>query len=698
MHRTTFVPQSLCWSVVFGLVIQAGFLASTATGQTEPVPQFVEKTEKKETTIPLHKITIGETKFLRMREKVPRDKNGEPNYPLIAHAHSENPNVVAITHDRTNPKVVLITGKGPGKTRIFLSDDIKEPFKEAVDIYIPSGRETHFADFMEKQKKRFNDLVRDTFPTANVQANLAGETVILTGTVPDPETVNVILDLARGVFRDPEGAEQLSGGPPVAFPGVPATAITQLTTMQRLVIVNGIRIGGVQQVQLEVVVARVSRNELRNMGFNWHMQHTATDYSIGNILGLESLTRGGTLASEATASAFQLATSNGNIPFAIDSGGYNLLSFFQALRGEGLVKLLAEPKLVTLSGKPAYFLSGGQQAVPTVSGFGGTAGVDFVPFGTEINFLPIVLGNGKIYLEVTPTVSRLDQTAGINSPTVGIVPGRNIQQARTALTIDDGETVAIGGLIQSAVQASTRKVPILGDLPFLGTAFRTVSYDEVEEELVILVTPRLIDPMSCDQLPKVLPGRETRSPDDFELFLEGILEAPRGCRKVCRGHRYAPAYRSGPTADKFPCCPHGQCGPRSGCEKGACADGLMPTSPWLNGRYDSMVPASEGARKTPGKGGNQSFPEKSLPKAPASSHNNQSWLPSAVSATPGLIRGDEGKNSGAPEVTYGMVEVDSTSASQGHTPATVGKPQPGDPPPLPQATLTFGSAMPKDAP
>ncbi len=93
------------------------------------------------------------------------------------------------------------------------------------------------------------------------------------------------------------------------------------------------------------------------------------------------------------------------------------------------------------------------------------------------------------------------------------------------------------------------KLPVLGDLPFLGVLFSTKEFTETEQEVVVLVTPHLVDPQSCDQVNKILPGMETRSPDDFELFLEGILEAPRGPRKVVQNRRYIPAFRNGPALD-----------------------------------------------------------------------------------------------------------------------------------------------------
>jgi len=122
-------------------------------------------------------------------------------------------------------------------------------------------------------------------------------------------------------------------------------------------------------------------------------------------------------------------------------------------------------------------------------------------------------------------------------------------------------------LIQNEIGGQTNKTPILGDIPFLGPLFSVVSYEEQERELVVLVTPYLVDPMDCKQAPCKLPGLETRSPDDFELFLELILEAPRGPRDVFPDKKYRPAWANDPSADKFPC-GGGDCG-NGGCGKGA---------------------------------------------------------------------------------------------------------------------------------
>jgi pilus assembly protein CpaC len=249
----------------------------------------------------------------------------------------------------------------------------------------------------------------------------------------------------------------------------------------------------------------------------------------------------------------------------------------QALKTENLAKLLAGPKLVTQSGRPARFLAGGRQATLGASSGINGPGVVYEDIGTELEFLPIVYGNGKIYLEVAPRVRGVNQGLGIIT-SFGAVPGFDEQSIRTSVVLESGQTFAIGGLIQTVGSATATKVPLLGELPFFGTLFSQETWLEQEQELVILVTPHLVDAMDCNQVPKRLPGRESRSPDDFELYLEGILELPRGQRNVFEGKHYLAPWKVDPTASAFPCGVvnygygiHGHKGiGDAGCNTGAC--------------------------------------------------------------------------------------------------------------------------------
>ena len=324
-------------------------------------------------------------------------------------------------------------------------------------------------------------------------------------------------------------------------------------------VINGVRLNGVQQVQLDVVIARVNRNKGRNFGVNFFLngrngifgQATGNLATLGGPIGVPS-------AALQPAQFGQIlnATAGGNTNLfgGVIGNNQGFLGFLQALQNEGVAKLLAQPRLVTKSGQPASFLDGGEQAVPVPAGLG-QVGVQFEEFGTRLNFLPIVLGNGRIHLEVEPEVSALDAGSGVTIAGA-TVPGRITQRVHTSIELETGQTFVIGGLIQKVSTTTATKIPVLGQIPFLGTFFSTKTATESETELVIMVTPHLVDAQSACQVSKVLPGQESRTPDNFELFLEGILEAPRGPRKVFQGNRYVPAHLNGPAANLFPCDGH----------------------------------------------------------------------------------------------------------------------------------------------
>jgi pilus assembly protein CpaC len=470
---------------------------------------------------------------------------------LIAEFRSENPKVVKVQALLDNPRAVLVTGVGPGATRVYITDVKKN--SESFEVRVPLDEE---AD-RESKRRELLEQIRRAVPTANVDVQAAGNsTVVLSGTVPRSETVQVLLELARGVFG-------------------PAANI-----------VDNMRVGGVQQVQMEVTIARVNRSRARNISFSWldSGQHHFLASTVG---GAGTLVTSSTLPSVlAPSAALQSAP---NVAFGIFNDKQAFFGFLQALTTEGLAKLISEPRVITQSGRPAWMVSGGETPVLTTSGTGAPS-VSYKMFGTIVSFLPIVLGNGKIHLEVRPEISNINTAAGISlSSSVGTttVPGFDIRTAQVAVEMEDGQTLAIGGLIQNSINAQNNKVPILGDIPGLAFFFSGKTYTETEEEFIILVTPHLIDPMACTQLPKYLPGRETRSPDDFELFLEGILEAPRGQRNLT--HPYTAAYLNGPSASTFPC------GDASGCGARGCATGSKTGAGCAPGTGCASTPAGSAA-------------------------------------------------------------------------------------------------------
>ena len=169
---------------------------------------------------------------------------------------------------------------------------------------------------------------------------------------------------------------------------------------------------------------------------------------------------------------------------------------------------------MTKSGQPASFLAGGEQAVPVPAGLG-QVGVQFEEFGTRLNFLPIVLGNGRIHLEVEPEVSALDAGSGVTIAGA-TVPGRITQRVHTTVEMETGQTFVIGGLIQKTLDGAPRpRCRSWARCRSSGAFFSTKTYTEAETELVVMVTPHLVDAQSACQVPKVLPGQESRTPGRF---------------------------------------------------------------------------------------------------------------------------------------------------------------------------------------
>ena len=539
MHRTTLVPRFVGWSLLTGCLLHALAQGAAAQGllpgQEPQLPGGVQ--QPKDVGMPKGVAKEVTDTFVLVLQKDSTRQIEMSTKELITEFRSENPRVVKVQALLENPRAVLVTGIGPGSTRIYLTDAKRNT--ESLEVRVPLDDE---AD-REAKRRDLLEQIRRAVPTANVDVVASGNgTVILTGTVASADSAQVIMELARGVF------------------GLGAN------------IINAMRVGGVQQVQLDVVVAFVNRSEARNVAFSFI--RTGQQSFLSSTVG-----GAGVLAAANTVSVLNPASSltgDPNIIFGVFNDQLGFAGYLRALRTEGLAKVISEPKVVTLSGRPAYIVSGGETPILTSSGQGAPT-VTYRQFGTVVNFLPIVLGNGKIHLEVRPEISNINRANSIEIPSANgttSVPGFDTRSAQVAVQIEDGQTLAIGGLIQNTVNATNVKVPVVGDLPILGFLFSSKLFTEVEEELIILVTPRLVDPLACCQLPKYLPGRETRSADDFELFLEGIMEAPRGPRDVGFPH-YKAAHVIG--GGPYPCGDNSGLGRGRGHHHGCGTSGCGPT-------------------------------------------------------------------------------------------------------------------------
>ena len=285
-------------------------------------------------------------------------------------------------------------------------------------------------------------------------------------------------------------------------------------------VTNALSVQGNQQVMLQVKFAEVSRNVVRQLGIGH-------DLAVAGDVGFNLITN----------SALPLAA---GVPFATgvisaSPGNVDLETTFETLERSGLVRTLAEPNLVALSGDTASFLAGGEFPIP-VAQDEDTISIEFKEFGVGLSFTPTVIGRDLINLIVAPEVSQIDPTVSIQIEEDGIsVPGLSTRRAKTTIELRDGQSFAIAGLLQENYQNAISGLPWLADVPILGLLFRSTGFQRNETELVILVTPRLVKPaQSVAELSA--PTDRLMLPSDADLFLFGRTE-----RAAASGEEAGPA-------------------------------------------------------------------------------------------------------------------------------------------------------------
>ena len=296
-------------------------------------------------------------------------------------------------------------------------------------------------------------------------------------------------------------------------------------------VTNALTVQGSQQVMLQVKFAEVSRNVVRQLGIGH-------DLAVAGDVGFSLI----------TSSALPLAA---GVPFGTGTisaspGNVDLETTFQTLEQRGLVRTLAEPNLVALSGDTANFLAGGEFPIP-VAQDNDTISIEFKEFGVGLSFTPTVIGSDLINLIVAPEVSQIDPTVSIQVDEDGIeIPGLSTRRAKTTIELRDGQSFAIAGLLQENYQNAISGLPWLADVPILGLLFRSTGFQRNETELVILVTPRLVKP-AASMAELSAPTDRLVLPSDADLFLFARPEAPES-GAAPSGSAPAPGTQQGPGA------------------------------------------------------------------------------------------------------------------------------------------------------
>jgi pilus assembly protein CpaC len=368
---------------------------------------------------------------------------------------------------------------------------------EVLRYMVKVSRDTDIGDRRKSEYGDLQDMVNEMFPNSSIQLIPIADKLIVRGQARDAEEAAHILSLISGEAVSQSGGLVFGNIVSAGTAAVPYPGQSDLPSSR---IINLLDVPGEQQVMLKVRVAELSRSALRSMGFE--INGKVGSFSWSSLLG--------------TGGAFSAILDTKDVDLALT-----------AIASNGYSKILAEPNLVTLSGRQATFMAGGEFAVPVVVGVEGAAAAttNFRGFGTMLTFLPTVIDKDRIRLQVTPTVSGLSAS----TPSVDGIPGLDTRSVNTTVDLREGQWLAIAGLIQDEQTGSKVRVPGLGDIPILDTLFSRKSMARDERELIILVSPELVHPMEAEEAPLILPGMDVTEPGDWQFYFYGNYEGNKQC-------------------------------------------------------------------------------------------------------------------------------------------------------------------------
>ena len=373
-----------------------------------------------------------------------------------------NPGIADIStlSDRT----IYVLGKAPGRTTLTLLG--------------PDGRLiTNVEVRVAPDIAEFKERLRQILPGEPIEVRTANDGIVMSGIVSSASRLNRALELAQRY-----APERVS---------------------------NLMSVGGTQQVMLKVRFAEMSRSVSKSLSASLAFQggtgvsgETGTWLAPGNGLGAPVNVTAGT---------------QGALNIGFNAGAFQFGVLLEALEEKGFVRTLAEPNLTALSGQEATFLAGGEYPVP-VSSTDGAVTVSYKPFGIELKFIPRVVDQEIINIEMVAAVSGIDPTIGFSNGGFTI-NGFRRRETSTTVEMRDGESFAIAGLLQDDFRDLNAQVPWLGDIPVLGALFRSADYQREQTELVIIITPHLVTPTRGAAL--ALPTDRVKPPSEADLFLRG---------------------------------------------------------------------------------------------------------------------------------------------------------------------------------
>jgi pilus assembly protein CpaC len=363
---------------------------------------------------------------------------------------------------------MYILAKAPGRTNVAFYNAQKDLIG-VIDLAVGVNLD------------ELNAAIRDAAPYARVRAAVADDRIRLSGTVADGVTLQTVLQVAQDFTDEP--------------------------------IINTIRVLDSQQVLLEVRIIEANRTAGRDLGVSWAIRDGPGKGAVIGI-GTQNPTVAGAAADPVTAGS---SAPFGALVANVLSAGIDVDIVIRALEQKNLARRLAEPNLTALSGQTASFLAGGEFPITTIDE-NGRQNVEFKEFGVLLAFTPTVLDEGLINLVLSPEVSDINPALSVQG-----VPTLTTRKARTTVELHDGQSFAIAGLLQSVNEKTQDQLPWLGQVPVLGTLFRSSSFQKRQTDLVVIVTPHIVRPARPGE-PLKTPLDNTSTSNDAEFFLLGLLE------------------------------------------------------------------------------------------------------------------------------------------------------------------------------
>lgn len=502
--------QTSSTSTACALLIGIAALGTTPdTPAQENTDQVVRATRSTTFSVPIFK-----SRIVDLPEPVKRVSIGNPD---IA-------DVLLLGND-----ALYVLGKDLGSTNVMLWDR-DDRLVSALNITI-----THDLDNLKKQ-------IMTVLPAENIELWSAQRNIVLSGQVSSAAKMDAALQVANGYLEQAATAKEK-----IMFKQAQAGGGEDKKAGQ---IINLMTVGGAHQVMLQVRIAEVNREAIRNLNAQMNALNNNGKWVVGGVNGGATFPDAVFQPGDVRIPIFGDGTNaNGNpigpvfdefmpdLPSIANTGlfGSFLSSEFlanvvlDAYQTRGLAKILAEPVLTTLTGQDAQFLSGGSFPIP-VSQENGRIGIEFKDFGVKLSFTPLILDRSRINLKLNVSVSELADTNSVVLQPIGTaavftIPSLTERRAMSTVELSDGQTIGIAGLMNENMRSAVTKFPGLGDVPILGHLFRSQSFQKGQTELVILVTPKLAKPIKPQDIK--LPTDALVEPSNAEFFFQGRIEGSK---------------------------------------------------------------------------------------------------------------------------------------------------------------------------